>query len=45
MRKPEPVCVCVFVGGKKGGERIFEIAAGLCQRLLALVNVQALPSR
>ena len=28
-------CVCVFVGGKKGGERVFEIAAGLCQRLLA----------
>ena len=40
---PEPVCVCgcvgvcvcVFVGGKKGGGRVFEIAAGLCQRLLA----------
>ena len=28
-------CVFVFVGGKKGGERVFEIAAGLCQRLLA----------
>ena len=31
----ECVCVCVFVGGKKGGERVFEVAAGLCQRLLA----------
>ena len=29
------VCVCVFVGGKKGGERVFEVAVGLCQRLLA----------
>ena len=27
--------VCVFVGGKEGGERVFLIAAGLCQRLPA----------
>ena len=30
------VYVRVFVGGKKGGERVFiKIAVGLCQRLLA----------
>ena len=29
------VCVYVFVGGKEGGERVFKIAVGLCQRLLA----------
>ena len=29
------VCVCVFVGGKEGGERVFKIAVGLCQRLPA----------
>ena len=27
-------CVYVFVGGKEGGERVFKIAEGLCQRLL-----------
>ena len=37
VRKIVYVCACVrvFVGGKKGGERVFEVAAGLCQRLLA----------
>ena len=37
VRKIVYVCACVrvFVGGKKGGERVFEVAAGLCQSLLA----------
>ena len=29
------VCVRMFVGGRREGERVFEIATGLCQRLLA----------
>ena len=29
------VCVHVFLGGKEGGERVFKMVVGLCQRLLA----------